>query len=240
MKTNIIEIFSSLQGEGVYIGQRQLFIRFANCNLNCAYCDTKKRDSKKCRIHYNPYNNNVVTIINNPVSSLELKYIIDKFAKFRHHSISLTGNEPLLSADFLKSFLSEIKTKIFLETNGTLPEELKKIIKYIDIISMDLKLNSVSIQKLDYEIYKQFLKIGMQKELYVKLVVDKNLTLNDIKKILELKLSKELPIVIQPVTVRKKRIDISPEKLIKLQDYLSVYFNNVIVIPQVHKFLNLI
>src|ERR1700760_4825663 len=34
------EIFSSIQGEGVYVGKRQVFVRFAHCHLKCAYCDT--------------------------------------------------------------------------------------------------------------------------------------------------------------------------------------------------------
>ncbi|MBN1405468.1 MAG: 7-carboxy-7-deazaguanine synthase QueE, partial [Candidatus Omnitrophica bacterium] len=38
---NVLEIFSSIQGEGIYVGERQIFIRFAGCNLNCVYCDTK-------------------------------------------------------------------------------------------------------------------------------------------------------------------------------------------------------
>ena len=37
---NIKEIFLSIQGEGPYIGYRQVFIRFCGCNLDCQYCDT--------------------------------------------------------------------------------------------------------------------------------------------------------------------------------------------------------
>ena len=39
-RAKIKEIFSSIQGEGLYIGCKQIFIRFCACNLNCYYCDT--------------------------------------------------------------------------------------------------------------------------------------------------------------------------------------------------------
>lgn len=45
MKAPIFEVFSSIQGEGKLIGRRQIFIRFAGCNLDCVYCDTP--ESKK-------------------------------------------------------------------------------------------------------------------------------------------------------------------------------------------------
>ncbi len=44
--TRITEIFSSLQGEGPYMGQRHLFIRFEACHMACAYCDETKKKSQ--------------------------------------------------------------------------------------------------------------------------------------------------------------------------------------------------
>ena len=42
----IKEIFYSIQGEGLYAGTAQHFIRFCDCNLNCSYCDTNWKKSE--------------------------------------------------------------------------------------------------------------------------------------------------------------------------------------------------
>ena len=133
MKTAVIkEIFSSIQGEGFYIGEKQLFIRFCGCNLKCNYCDTDFANNET----FTFYDTNEV--FENPISAVNLANIVNSCdAK----TVSLTGGEPLLHSDFLLEFLPLVKNKkIYLETNGTLPYELKQIIQYTDIVSMDIKL----------------------------------------------------------------------------------------------------
>ena len=37
----VVEIFKSIDGEGIRVGYPVTFIRLAGCNLRCNYCDTK-------------------------------------------------------------------------------------------------------------------------------------------------------------------------------------------------------
>lgn len=41
IRLSVVEIFNSIQGEGVNLGKPATFIRLAGCPLRCAYCDTK-------------------------------------------------------------------------------------------------------------------------------------------------------------------------------------------------------
>ncbi len=57
-------------------------------------------------------------------------------------AVSITGGEPLLYGgitDFLKSVKSETDLSVKLDTNGTQPHTLKKVLHYLDYIAMDLK-----------------------------------------------------------------------------------------------------
>src|ERR1041385_8655413 len=51
-KAHLVEIFASVQGEGPWVGERQLFVRFLGCNLDCVYCDAPETKTKQshCRI----------------------------------------------------------------------------------------------------------------------------------------------------------------------------------------------
>ncbi|MGL6297739.1 MAG: 7-carboxy-7-deazaguanine synthase QueE [Methanobacteriaceae archaeon] len=123
----VIEIFSSIQGEGILVGRRQIFVRFAGCNLDCNYCDTSS--SKNINA-------------GNIMSIEDVLNKINELATPDLHSISFTGGEPLIHAEFISKVIAnfdKLGYKSFLETNGTLPNQLK-FLKNIDYVSMDIKL----------------------------------------------------------------------------------------------------
>src|SRR3569623_1411870 len=39
-RVQLSEIFTSIEGEGILIGTKTLFIRMAGCHLGCIWCDT--------------------------------------------------------------------------------------------------------------------------------------------------------------------------------------------------------
>ncbi len=216
--TYIKEIFESIQGEGPYIGYNQLFVRFSKCNLNCKYCDT---DFTSDLIEYTPQ---------------QLALEIDKYKNI--HSISLTGGEPLLDVEFLQEFLPLINKKIFLETNGTLYNNVVKIIDFVDIISMDIKLASCSQNINLFDLHEKFIKnCGQNKKIYAKVVFDTNITENEINATVSLVKTYNIPIILQPKMdgdVLNLHSDFIKEIFYK---FVNKY-QNTRLIPQVHKFIN--
>lgn len=249
VSTNIIEIFSSVQGEGPYIGCRQVFIRFAGCNLSCEYCDTPFEKQEYCSLQVNP-DSNKFNELKNPVSQETLlKEISGLLSSFPHHSISLTGGEPLLNSEFLMEFLPEFrkcfpKIKIYLETNGTLFKELEKVIKYTDIISMDLKIKSSTGVDFPIEEHKKFIQTARKfsKEIFTKAVISSKIQDSEINEISELLRSfdEQIILVLQPVTSDNEEILLSPSKILEIQEKFMKKLNDVRVIPQTHKLLDLL
>ncbi len=139
-KAYVNEVFSSIQGEGLYIGLYQLFIRFEGCNLSCSYCDTDNSNKKDFEINGKKYLNPIT------VDNL-LEIVLAEFNLDLYHSISFTGGEPSQQLEVIKTMVTEIRKrnkniKFFLETNGSLPDNLIKLDEYMDIMSIDLKMHN--------------------------------------------------------------------------------------------------
>lgn len=218
MKAKISEIFKSIQGEGLYVGVEQIFIRFYGCNLACSYCDTIPDSFREMDL------SDVLAAI--PRESV-------------HHSVSITGGEPLLYVDFLEVLLPMLKQRgetIYLETNGILTNSLRRVINNVDIISMDFKLaSSTGDQDYFYE-HKIFLKLAVRKDVFVKIVITENTRAGEIAKSAKLikEVNPKINLILQPQYLYEEKLsDI-------LDDFKAVgkkYINNVEIIPQVHKLL---
>jgi len=254
-KGYITELFSSFQGEGPYAGKRQIFIRFAGCRLSCLYCDTSyARDPKPgfCTVFGSEASSRKRSIKNPLLSTLVIDFV-KELITLDLHSISYTGGEPLLSASFVKEIAKEAKgrhLKNFLETNGYSASAFASIADYFDFASIDIKLrNHRAVAENDYDnLYRNAMdciKIAADKglETIVKVVVLKNTSVREIETICSDLADFNVKFVLQPVTVPPdlQNADIVPdiEELFELSETAGRFLQDVMVLPQVHKFMRI-
>lgn len=240
----LAEVFSSVQGEGLLIGQRQVFIRFRGCNLACEYCDTPNAfTNEPCIIEQTPGRRDFVTT-SNPVVLDRLIALIGGWQRGWpgvHHSISITGGEPLLSHATLSAWLPELRKHlpIYLETNGTLHSALALLLDYIDIISMDIKIPSTSGCTDLWDAHRNFLETAAHKELFIKVVVGKETQDWEIIRTSELiaAVSRNIPLILQPVTSLEGTVEVNPLTVLEFQEIACRFLSEVRIIPQTHKFM---
>ncbi|MFH1202379.1 MAG: 7-carboxy-7-deazaguanine synthase QueE [Candidatus Omnitrophota bacterium] len=220
MKAKIAEVFESIQGEGIYAGTKQIFVRFYGCNLACKFCDTRLTQFDK-------------------YSSLELDNLLQKFPK-SVNSICFTGGEPLRQKDFLKEILGIVKHrgyKTYLETNGTLFNELKEVLDDVDTISMDFKLPSSTGLKSFWDEHKKFLGLASRKDVFVKTVICHSTKKDDLDRAIGLLRSMDLDI---PLVLQPNFFETDNSLLRKISEFQEMALNrlkDVRVIPQIHKYI---
>ncbi len=240
MRASLVEVMSSIQGEGLFVGCRQVFVRLLGCNLACPYCDTPASltESRQCRMEQSPGKRDFVTL-DNPMTPEQAAELLQHYDLAKHHSISFTGGEPLLHAAFLRRLIPLLGPKrplIFLETNGTLPGDLARVIDLIDIVSMDIKLSGDIL----WDAHARFLQTACCKQAYVKIVVLPDTSDEVVSRAASLisSIDPDLPLVFQPVTpygpVRRSP---APERMLQLQDLALTWLKDVRVIPQTHKLM---
>ncbi|HIK26494.1 MAG: 7-carboxy-7-deazaguanine synthase QueE [Oscillatoriaceae bacterium SKW80] len=248
----LIEVFSAIQGEGLNVGTRQIFIRFAICDLRCWFCDSERtwHAPSTCEIEKTPGLRDFETHQNPVALPILLEWVERQNQPRLHDSISLTGGEPLLHAPFLVQFLPQVRAAtglpIYLETGGHRPQQLAMILPYLDSVGMDIKLPSVS-GECHWKAHENFLKlcVDAQIEVFVKIIISSQTTLEDLEKTAELVagINPEVPVFLQPVTPLTYTTEVSlqaptPAQVLEWQGLMKRQLKWVRVVPQTHKMLN--
>ncbi|MEN6371564.1 MAG: 7-carboxy-7-deazaguanine synthase QueE [Armatimonadota bacterium] len=241
----ISEIFTSIQGEGIYTGRPQVFVRFCGCNLNCDYCDTPaSRDRQKpfCSVEKTPGRGDFA-YMQNPLVVDDVVEAIESLAVYG--DVSLTGGEPLLQCDFLVKLLPLLRSKgyrVHLETNGTKPDEVARLAGQVDVIAMDFKLQSAACVGDLFDLHAKFLKAAKRAKVFVKAVVTSETTDAEIRRCAEtIAGAKPVPLILQPVTPVSDGGMKPPAlpQLLRMHAIASEELDDVRILPQLHKTLGI-
>jgi len=240
MPAHISEIFNSIQGEGPYVGTRQVFVRFEKCQLHCAYCDTPRTRnvSDTCRIETEPGSCEFYSV-RNPIDKDGLEGIIRKLWSPSTKHVSLTGGEPLIHADFIRTL--DLEYPLYLETNAGFPKKARELKDMISIASCDIKLPEHEATDHYGELLKNELEtisiFNETSRTFVKAIVLPETTPQSISPAVEGigSIDPEIPFILQPVTDAKKKIP--PGLLIELMDFAGKKLKDVRAIPQTHKII---
>ena len=239
-KAKIKEIFSSIQGEGPFIGCKQVFVRFCACNLSCAYCDTD----------FLPKNINDKDTFFEFTSEELADYLKSNFDLKSTHSISLTGGEPLIWAEFLKKFMPKLDVKYYLETNATIDDNAQTVLPYTDILAADIKLPSCSGIENSFELHDKFFNVvkltknksgkyfsTLNNNFFAKVVFDDNISDGEIEKTISLAKKYDFEIILQP-RMQDDKPAINSECMMSVFERFVQQYKPTRLIPQVHKFIN--
>lgn len=232
-RARISEIFTSIEGEGIFVGKKTLFIRLSGCHLKCRWCDTKYALPLDSGIDY---------------QIDEIKDLIIKELQPFTYKVNFTGGEPLLQteavielADFMKK---QTNLKTYMESSCFDSELFSKVLPYIDICKIEFKTDdSKVVEDEEYdnlllnEIKCLELALESNKATYIKIVVTNSTNLESFKNLVysiskKIKPSDILGFIIQP------SFGIDPptvNKLLDTYDIVQSMFSEVRIIPQLHK-----
>jgi 7-carboxy-7-deazaguanine synthase len=211
------DVFYSIQGEGVYVGKPQIFVRFFGCNIHCAYCDEPDFEKDK---------------INQP-----REWVLSQIEPFRHrplHSVSMTGGEPLLHTKAIRDLHPDMPAPLFLETNVTLPDRLAEIKDVITYFSVDYKPGYESAFEESMAILKD------EPHVYVKYILMSRFKDSELDYLAGvMKKYPTMPVILQPVTpFAEVLVPASESDIFRGVDLLAG-LTDVRVIGQTHKFMGL-
>jgi organic radical activating enzyme len=254
---NLVEVFSSVQGEGPYVGVPTLFVRVGGCDLRCRWCDSPQtwQPASECRFEL-ARGAGRFRSVPNPVSLEQVLAAAEALELAVHRFVSLTGGEPLLQAESVLALARALRSRgprIYLETHGLAAEALGRTLDAFDVVCMDWKLAS-DVQRAGatpgervepfHDAHERFLRVARgAPEVIVKVVVSAASRDAELDEMAErvAKVDPATAVIVQPVTpfgpVEQAP---GPERLLALVARLSRRLADVRLIPQTHRSLDVL
>ncbi len=183
---NVMEIYRSVQGEGLLMGVPTTFVRFFACNLRCSWCDTKYSWSVR---------------EGGTWESMSVQEVVERVHALGARHVVLTGGEPTLQKELaqLARGLKDQGYHLTVETNATIFPTAA--IPLIDLWSLSPKLSSAGENYLRVPIMKRFLEALRPEQQQWKFVVRDDADVQHLRMLLSsfpCFAEHHLPVLLQP------------------------------------------
>jgi len=234
LKVRLFEIFTSVEGEGILYGTKTLFVRLAGCPFTCFYCDTVEALPMNSGTEY---------------SLEEACKIINSKLQDKTYKVNFTGGDPLIQHEAVREMAKHVKSKnipTYLESSCFDAAKFSEVVPFIDFVKIEFKTKDSEF--VDPKHYSTLMEnafeclktsVSLKKITYIKIVVSSKTDLPSFKELIKrifntISKTDIAGFIIQPTYGVAEP---SLEQLLEFYDIVYPLYNEVRIIPQLHKLI---